>query len=450
VNKTLRSFQAAALPLLFAAAIAVPALAEEKKEEPTLSEIVNILHEKGLIDDEEHEALAAKASKEQAKRSWTDRISVFGDLRGRFEMFDYDQDIYTRSSGGRLQDRYRGRYRARLGVNANVVSRASVTLGLATGGADPRSGNQTIGSGNDFDKDEFRLDLAYATLTPFPKGELPGIESGYLGIDIGKVKNPFIWKLLPADNLLFDNDINPEGANLRITGGAGPVLLFANSGVYVIDENSSSKDPKVAGGQLGGSVKLADWASLGARGTLYHFFSLDDDFFTRGASNLAAPGGTGGNIIDGLARRNGSIQIAESSIFATLVPHALIPVTFYGTFATNLSARNSLIESTVDREADAWTVGLFVGDKVALVRIGAAYYYVEANAFPSLFLESDVLDGTPNRKGYMASIERQLFENVDLTLKGFLSDRIEGGAPFVNSGPASDRFRGQADVTFKF
>ena len=43
---------------------------------------------------------------------------MFGDLRGRFEMFDYDQDIYTRSTGGDLEDRYRGRYRARLGVNA--------------------------------------------------------------------------------------------------------------------------------------------------------------------------------------------------------------------------------------------------------------------------------------------------------------------------------------------
>jgi hypothetical protein len=382
---------------------------------------------------------------------------VFGDLRGRFEWFDYDQDIYTRSAGGRLQDRYRGRYRARLGASAKVVSRASVTLGLATGGSDPRSANQTLGSGNDFDKDEFRLDLAYATLSPFADGALPGIENGYLAVDGGKVKNPFIWKQLGIDNLLFDNDINPEGANLRITGGAGPVLLFANGGFYVIDENAASKDPKLAGGQLGGTVELADWASLGARGSLYHFFSLDDAFFARAACNnvicgAVAPdaGGTGGNILDGLARRNGSIQVAETSAFVTLGLHDLVPVTFYGTYATNLSARNSLIDTTVDREADAWTVGVFVGDPVLLVRIGFAYYYVEANAFPSMFIDSDTLDGTPNRKGYMLAVQRQLFENVELAVRGFLSDRIEGGLAFADSGPASDRFRGQADLTFKF
>ncbi|MCI0633040.1 MAG: putative porin [Actinobacteria bacterium] len=451
MNWTFRPLRTAALCTLLAAALGTPAAAEEtKKEDPTLTDIVNILHEKGLIDDEQHAALAAKAAKEQTKRSWTDRLSVYGDLRGRFEWFDYDQDIYTKSAGGRLQDRERGRYRARLGVTADVVSRAAVTIALASGGADPRSANQTLGSGNDFDKDEFRLDLAYATLAPFPKGELPGIENGYLGVDIGKVKNPFVWKLLPADNLLFDNDINPEGGNLRITGGAGPVLLFANGGVYVIDENSAAKDPKVAGGQLGGSVELADWASLGARGTLYHFFSLDDDFFARSASNPGGPGGTGGNIIDGLARRNGSLQIAEGSAFVTVVPHVLVPVTFYGTFATNFSARNSLIATAVDREADAWTAGVFAGDPVRLIRIGFAYYYVEANAFPSLFLESDVLDGTPNRKGYMLSFQRALFPNVDLGVRGFWSDRIEGGTAFANSGPASDRFRGQADLMFKF
>jgi hypothetical protein len=433
------SFRTAALSLLVATVLAAPVLAED----PTLSEIVNILHEKGLIDDEEHEALAAKATKEQAKHSWTDRINLFGDFRGRFESFNYEK-----VGGETLRDRYRGRYRARLGVNAKIVSRASVTLGMNTGGADPRSGNQTLGSGNDFDKDEFRLDLAYATVSPFADGVLPGVDNGYLAFDVGKVKNPFIWKQLGVDNLLFDNDINPEGANLRITGNAGPVALFANGGVYVIDENSAAKDPLLSAGQIGGSIKLADPVSVGARGTIYNFSALDDDFFARAAEDPATYG-TGGNIVDGLSRRNGSIQIVETAAFLDLRLIDLLPVLFYGSYAKNLSARHSIV-SNAGREDDAWTVGVFVGDKVRLIRVGVAYYVVEANAFPSMFLESDVLDGTPNRQGYMASIERQLFENVDLALRGFLSDRIEGGAAFADSIPGSERFRGQADVTFKF
>jgi hypothetical protein len=454
VNRIQRSLTAA-LASLVAAGIAVSVRAEEKKEEPTLSDIVNILHDKGLIDDDQHAALAAKAAKEQKSHGWTDRITVFGDLRGRMEGFDYEQDIYTKSANSSLSDRYRARYRARLGVAAKVVSRASVTLGLNTNGADPRSGNQTLGSGNDFDKDEFRIDLAYATLSPFPDGVLPGIDNGYLALDVGKVKNPFIWKQMGVDNLLWDNDINPEGASLRITGGAGPLTLFANGGVYVIDENSSAKDPKVMGGQLGGSLKVADHVSLGARGSLYHFFSLDSAFFARAACDnggpgcASDPGGTGGNIIDGLSRRNGSIQVAEGSGFLDLGLISWLPVQFYGMYAHNFSAHPSLV-SNADSEDDAWTVGLFVGDKVSLIRVGGAYYYVEANAFPSMYIDSDTLDGTPNRKGYMVSLERQLFENVDLALRGFMSRRIEGGTAFVNSGAGANRLRGQADVTLKF
>jgi hypothetical protein len=263
------------------------------------------------------------------------------------------------------------------------------------------------------------------------------------------VKNPFIWKQLGVDNLLFDNDLNPEGANFRVTGNAGPLALFANAGVYVIDENSAAKDPLLSGGQIGGSIKLADPVSIGARGTIYNFSSLDDDFFARGASNPTAPGGTGGNIIDGLSRRNGSIQIVETGAFLDLRLVDLLPVLFYGSYAKNLSARHSIV-SDAGREDEAWTVGVFVGDKVRLIRVGVAYYVVEANAFPSMYLESDVLDGTPNRHGYMASIERQLFENVDLALRGYLSDRNEGGTAFADSIPGSERFRGQADVTFKF
>ena len=447
MRMTLRRIQTAALLCLLSAAIATPAVAEE---EPTLTEIVEILREKGLLDEDQHADLAAKAAKEQDKQDWTDRVSVWGDLRARFEAFQFEQDIYSRSAGNRLQDRYRGRYRGRLNVSGKVASRATVYLGMASGGADPRSANQTLGSGNDFDRDEFRFDLAYATLSPFPDGELPGIENGYLAVDVGKVKNPFIWKQLGLDNLLIDNDINPEGANLRITGNAGPVLLFANGGVYVIDENSAAKDPKLMGGQLGGSLEIVEDVSIGARGTLYHFFSLDGDFATRGAANPGGPGGTGGNIVDGLSRRNGSIQVAETSAFLNIGVSELFPVLFFGTYARNLSARNSLVAPGVGREDDAWAAGVFVGDKVTLVRIGFAYYYIEANAIPSMFVDSDTLDGTPNRRGYVAIVERQLFENVDLVLKGSSIDRIEGGLAFADSGPASDRLRGQADLIFKF
>lgn len=431
---------------LLAAAPPAPAGASD---EATLTEIVDVLRKEGLIDEDEHAELAAKAARKDAKQAWIDRVNVWGDFRARFEAFQFEQDVYTRSAGDRLRDRYRGRYRGRLNVSGEVASRATVYFRIASGSDDPRSTNQTLGSGDDFDTDDVRFDLAYATLTPFPGGELPGVEGGYLGIDVGKVKNPFLWKALGSDSLLWDGDITPEGASLRIRGDAGPVALFANGGVYVIDENGGGKDPKLLGGQLGGALDVADGVTFGARGSLYHFFSLDDAFYARAAMS-GGPGGTGGNLVDGIGRPTTSIQVAETSAFFELAVSELFPVLVFGSYANNLSARSSLVFPTEGREDDAWATGVFVGDEVRLVKLGFAWFHIEANAFPSMFLDSDILDGTPNREGYMATLERQLLDGVSLKLTGLSSKRIEGGLAHVNSGPGSDRLRGQADMVFEF
>jgi hypothetical protein len=266
------------------------------------------------------------------------------------------------------------------------------------------------------------------------------------------VINPFLWQSLGSDELLFDNDVRFEGGSLRVRGNAGPLLLFANTGVYVIEENVDAKDPLLLGGQLGGEIEVARDVTFGARGTVYHFFSLDDEFFARAANNLTEPGGTGGNISDGLARRNGSIQVVEGSAFVRLAMVDLFPVLIYGSYAHNFSARSSLLLPGIDREDDAYAVGVFAGDPALFVRLGFTYFYIEANAFPSMYLDSDSLttDGFPNRKGYRVSIQRQLFEHVDLILKGYYSHRIEGGPEFAVSGLGAHRLRGQADLVFEF
>jgi hypothetical protein len=81
---------------------------------------------------------------------------------------------------------------------------------------------------------------------------------------------------------------------------------------------------------------------------------------------------------------------------------------------------------------------------VTVRRVGLRYYYVEANAFPSMFLECDVLDGTRTaglHGGLGASCSRMSSSRCAASL----DKRIEAGTPSRTRGRGSDRFRGQAD-----
>jgi len=443
----------AAALFLVGALISAPALGEdaqpaadpEKKDDPTLTEIVDILREKGVIDDDEHADLTIRAAKEQEKREWLDRISIWADFRARYEGFFYDQ-----TPNPDPKDRQRFRYRARINMRGDVVSRATVYFRAVSGNDDPRSTNQSLGKDNpDFDTDDLRLDLAYVTISPYPYAELPGVQDGLLAADFGKVHNPFRWRKLGqglGDRLLWDSDITLEGGNLRVQGGSGPFSFYSHSGAYYDQENADSSDPGLWATQLGGVAQITDAISVGVRGTVYEFFSLDQAFFDRGASF--------GNVVDGLSRNENPIWVLEGAAFVDLHFWELFPIQIFGSYANNLSARSSRLFPGVSRQEMAYSVGISVGDPKVLVNIGMGWYYLEANAFPAMLVDSDILDGYTNREGFAWVLRRYLFEGVEFRYTAFLSDYIQEGAPlqppYDVSVAGADRFRMRADLIFQF
>jgi hypothetical protein len=91
------------------------------------------------------------------------------------------------------------------------------------------------------------------------------------------------------------------------------------------------------------------------------------------------------------------------------------------------------------------------GDKKKYINLGAAYFYIEANAFPSQFIDSDLFDGRTNRKGLCVYGSRQLLEGTDFNFKVFGSDAIETELPaFEESVEGSERVRVQIDLVYKF
>ena len=118
------------------------------------------------------------------KPSWTDDFKIKGDFRYRHEAFDIDN----------RRDRHRQRMRARVQATGKVSETVEAGFGLATGGSDPISTNQTF-DGASSSKDVV-IDLAYAKWRP----------TDALSVVAGKFKNTI--HRVGGNSLIWDGDLN--------------------------------------------------------------------------------------------------------------------------------------------------------------------------------------------------------------------------------------------------
>jgi hypothetical protein len=190
------------------------------------------LQEKGVLSAEEAAGIAAEtkkaveAEKKEAKEvaskasdlpDWVKNTKLKGDLRLRYEARDREDD--ARGTQGR------GRIRLRAGADSTITDNLMVGFGMATGSGDQRSTNQSLGG--DFTRKSIWVDYAYARYTP----------SKYFSIMGGKFSNP-IWQ--PSD-MLVSNDINPEGAAIKVQGQLGSSIEgFFNGGLFVLEDRNGA------------------------------------------------------------------------------------------------------------------------------------------------------------------------------------------------------------------
>lgn len=422
--------------------------AAEATEEGSMQDLIMVLRDRGVIDEADYEGIAARnaAYEAQKKQDRMPALSFWGDFRFRSENFWYEKD----ETGSDHRDRHRLRYRARLNAKAEINDHAEVYMRFVSGGTDLRSTNQTLGSGVDFDTDDLRVDLAYARVSPFAYGRLG--ENGTLHFEIGKVPNPYVWKQ-GKDFMLWDHDITLEGATAELTWSPMDGLeTFVNGGYYVIDENSSAEDPHLYATQVGFHADPAKSISIGGRVSYFHFDSLDSAFFARAADGTGGATSGGGNIVDGLtgSADGGNLRVVEVAGYLAMLTDTDWPVLVYGTWANNLTAQGSGL-TTASQEDTAWGAGVEVGNGKKWVKLGVGYWHIEADAFPSQFIDSDLFDGVTNREGWAAYASRTIWKNTDLNITAFFSDEIDADVPpYGDSVPDAERVRLQADLIFKF
>lgn len=425
------------LPACFAALLsvvawAVPAASEDN---PAVVETLEILRDRGMIDDAKYAELVAKNQAwEAARPSLLSRIEWSGDFRGRLENFWYQKDDFPGSES--TPDRSRGRYRLRIGARAKVNEVATAGFRLASGQDDWRSTNTTYGDNPNFGPDSIFIDQAYLELA-VPKRFLP--ETMTVKSIVGKQANPFLWKQT-RDLMVWDQDISPAGLALQVAGAPMEgVSLFGNAGYLIADENGGSRDPHVLGIQGGVGFVPTEGFELGARASWYDWGSLNTAFLDSSAD------------FGSLITNPSDYQVAELATYVRNTSIENLPILVYGHIAQNLEASSPAGDQDL-----GWGAGVEIGDKKKLALLGGGYYYLEANFSPSQFTDSDLFDGYTNRKGFLVYLTREVFANTDMTVTFFSGDAIEDGAAFDigavtgEDTPSADRYRLQTDISVKF
>ena len=423
------------------AALGAGSAARAGDPEPVIEDVLEILKERGIVDDGQYTDLVAKHQSWETKNGpLLGRIEFFGDMRLRYENFWFDEDEF----GVDRSNRNRMRYRLRIGGKAKINDYVDAVFRIGSGENDHRSNNRTLGVDPDFGPDAIFIDQAYLAFKA-PKEWLPGTSFTATG---GKVSNPFLWKSGKFD-LLWDGDINPEGIGLQLGYEAGEALnLFATGGYFIVKENGSSVDPHVLGIQGGALWSAADHVELGARLAWYQWRSLDEAFFARSAAF--------GTLLDGLTagaptNEAGAYNTGDLSVYLRFDGVEGWPILVYGQIAKNFDAESSDLFGSAGKEDLGWGIGVEVGDKKKLVSLGVGYFALEANFWPAQFTDSDLVDGFTNRKGWAFYASREILPNTELGVALFVSDEIRGSTDsFAASVSGSDRVRLQTDLLVKF
>jgi hypothetical protein len=168
----------------------------------------------------------------------TRNLELVGDVRVRWQREERDDNAGTTDS----RDRFR--QRVRLGFKWMTADDIEVGAGLATGGADPTSTNDTYSDGTFFDTGDIRLDYAYGKKTWANEGDSTSLT-------LGQMKNPFV-----SSWLFWDGDIRPVGlvGNYKMANG-----LYATLGGFEV--NNLGRDQasvQMLGTQVGYNGEAGD------------------------------------------------------------------------------------------------------------------------------------------------------------------------------------------------
>lgn len=366
----------------------------------------------GLAQDARAQAVVATKAAGAEGGSWSERISLQGDVRGRYENIDEQGK----------EDRNRLRVRARAAIIADLPNNVEVGIGVVSGSGDPTSANQTLGDGGS--SKSLNLDLAYF--------DWSGVEG--LHVIGGKFRNFLVRP--QSHGLLWDSDWRPEGVGVTYTTGP----FFANAiGTWLESDSNKGNSEFSYGAQAGvntsvGPVRIMSGASyfdLKTKGNTAFYGDTTDPSEFSGNSVVGAGCGISGDCI--YAFDYSLVQVFGDFGFDV----AGLPLNVYFDFVNNTDA------------SSGGDTGYAVGAKLGKVtdanswQVQATYQELEKDAVLGLLTDSSFAGGGADNKGVVLKGAWGISAGWSVALSYFMNDKNE-------STTETDYDRVQLDTKFKF
>lgn len=391
------------------------------------------------------QVLSEKEFDEHLKRkigeadSWLKGLKFSGDMRLRYE-------AQNEQHNSAVNDRNRFRFRLRFGFEKKLSDEWKVGFRLASAvgseGGTPANTSTNTSFDTNFAYKDIAIDRAYATYLP-KWAQIGPVKQ--LEITGGKFKNPFEEG---SSMMIWDSDVTPEGVYEQLVT---KVLKTDNvdvdhvltAGQMILEEGNASQDrddAELYAFQTGFRTKISTAAleKPVEHKVLLSYYDFTD--YAKVGNFVNANGNPAcGSELCSQHFRVLEIYNEIGAQFGSIPKLSL----FYD-WARNIgeSGRGGTTPAGAE---DSWGLGLKVGSakKKGEWEASYGYYYIEPNAVPGGFNDSDF--GHSDRRGSVARLGYALTDNLVFNTSAFFTNRVTGGG--LTADNERDLF--QADLVWK-
>jgi hypothetical protein len=358
-----------------------------------------------------HERLEeAKSPAMAEKHHFLDRFHFKGDLRLRYESIERDD----------ADNKYRTRYRLRIGAKYDITDRLVFEVGMRSGFGNPTSGNQTIHD------DEPLSDYFFQSLRFNVLGLAYKFDDGTLKVG----RQPYMIYRPIKSQLVWDNDVSLNGVNYQYKDDEQIITTGIDRITW--EENSVARDDvDLYYAQYVRIVPVAD-KKIYAGASLYYYDGLKGNTPVFGKSK-------GNTLVNGVYANDyhileGFAEVRLGEVFG-------MPLKAAASVAYNTAADDNNFGYDV-----AFQLGKakHVGDW----QIKYSYTELEEDAVFAAYSDSDNFGGGTGAKGHAIRVKYKMMKKIYLAGNFFYDTLYESKSKVPGIEPDYERV--QLDCIIKF